>query len=108
MAGLTPRCRDLAQSFYGQFVQQVVAVGSTRDAEMAKLIENTFRQVNIALVNELAVMANQLDVDIWEALSAASTKPFGYMPFWPGPGVGSGTTDTDACGVSNQSHSEGE
>jgi UDP-N-acetyl-D-glucosamine dehydrogenase len=88
VAGLTDRCRDLASSFYGQVVRSVVVAQSPRDAEMAKLIENTFRQVNIALVNELAVLARDLGVDIWEALRAASTKPFGYMPFWPGPGVG--------------------
>jgi UDP-N-acetyl-D-glucosamine dehydrogenase len=61
---------------------------SPREAEMAKLVENTFRQVNIALVNELAILAHDLDVDIWEALRAAATKPFGYLAFWPGPGVG--------------------
>ena len=88
VSGLTDRCRDLAASFYSQVIQVVVVVPSPREAEMAKLIENTFRQVNIALVNELAVMARDLHVDIWEALRAASTKPFGYMPFWPGPGVG--------------------
>ena len=88
VAGLTDRCRDLAASFYSQVIQLVVVVPSPREAEMAKLIENTFRQVNIALVNELAVLARDLGVDIWEALRAASTKPFGYMPFWPGPGVG--------------------
>ena len=88
VAGLTDRCRDLASSFYSLVIQLVVVVSSPRDAEMAKLIENTFRQVNIALVNELAVLARDLQVDIWEALRAASTKPFGYMPFWPGPGVG--------------------
>lgn len=88
VAGLTDRCRDLAASFYGQVVRLVVTAPSPREAEMAKLIENTFRQVNIALVNELAVLARDLRVDIWEALRAASTKPFGYMPFWPGPGVG--------------------
>jgi UDP-N-acetyl-D-glucosamine dehydrogenase len=88
VAGLTDRCRDLASSFYSQIIQLVVVVPSPREAEMAKLIENTFRQVNIALVNELAVLARDLRVDIWEALRAASTKPFGYMPFWPGPGVG--------------------
>lgn len=88
VAGLTERCRDLATSFYSQFVREVVATSSPREAEMAKLIENTFRQVNIALVNELAIMAKELGVDIWEALQAAATKPFGYMPFWPGPGVG--------------------
>ncbi len=88
VAGLTDRCRELAVSFYSQFVREVVVTSTPREAEMAKLIENTFRQVNIALVNELAIMAHQLGVDIWEALQAASTKPFGYMPFWPGPGVG--------------------
>ncbi len=88
VAGLTDRCRDLSTSFYGHFVREVVGTSSPREAEMAKLIENTFRQVNIALVNELAVLARELRVDIWEALQAASTKPFGYMPFWPGPGVG--------------------
>jgi len=88
VAGLTDRCRDLATSFYSHFVREVVKTSSPREAEMAKLVENTFRQVNIALVNELAIMAREMDVNIWEALQAASTKPFGYMPFWPGPGVG--------------------
>ena len=88
VAGLTERCRELATSFYSQFVQQVVTTSTPREAEMAKLIENTYRQVNIALVNALAILANDLGVDIWEALHAAATKPFGYMPFWPGPGVG--------------------
>jgi UDP-N-acetyl-D-glucosamine dehydrogenase len=88
VSGVTDRCRDIAVEFYGSFVGEVVTVSSPREAEMAKLIENTFRQVNIALVNELAILANDLRVDIWEALRAASTKPFGYMPFWPGPGVG--------------------
>jgi UDP-N-acetyl-D-glucosamine dehydrogenase len=88
VAGLTERCRDLAVSFYSSFVQTVVTTRTPREAEMAKLIENTFRQVNIALVNELAVMARDLGVDIWGALDAAATKPFGYMPFAPGPGVG--------------------
>jgi UDP-N-acetyl-D-glucosamine dehydrogenase len=88
VAGITDRGRDLATSFYGHFVREIVSTSTPREAEMAKLIENTFRQVNIALVNELAVLARELGVDIWEALQAASTKPFGYMPFWPGPGVG--------------------
>jgi UDP-N-acetyl-D-glucosamine dehydrogenase len=88
VAGLTERCRDLATSFYSQFVHQVVTTSTPREAEMAKLIENTYRQVNIALVNELAILARELGVDIWEALNAAATKPFGYQPFWPGPGVG--------------------
>src|SRR4051794_26590148 len=88
VSGLTRRCRDLAASFYAPMVGAVAVTSSPRDAEMAKLIENTYRQVNIALVNELAVMAKDLGVDIWEALHAAATKPFGYQPFWPGPGVG--------------------
>jgi len=88
VSGLTERCRDLAVSLYAPIVHSVAVTSSPREAEMAKLIENTYRQVNIALVNELAVMARDLDVDIWEALHAAATKPFGYQPFWPGPGVG--------------------
>jgi len=88
VAGVTERCRELVSAFYSHFVREVVTTSTPREAEMAKLIENTFRQVNIALVNELAIMARELDVDIWEALEAASTKPFGYMAFWPGPGVG--------------------
>jgi UDP-N-acetyl-D-glucosamine dehydrogenase len=88
VSGATDRCRELAVSFYAGFVQTVAVTRTPREAEMAKLIENTFRQVNIALVNELAVMARDLRVDIWDALHAAATKPFGYMPFWPGPGVG--------------------
>jgi nucleotide sugar dehydrogenase len=88
VAGLTDRCRELAVSFYSSFVHTVVTTSSPREAEMAKLIENTYRQVNIALVNELAILARELGVDIWESLHAAATKPFGYQPFWPGPGVG--------------------
>jgi len=74
--------------FYGTFIHEVELVSTPREAEMAKLIENTFRHVNIALVNELAFLSRDLDVDLWEAIRAASTKPFGFMPFWPGPGVG--------------------
>jgi nucleotide sugar dehydrogenase len=88
VAGLTDRCRELAAAFYSQVVRQVVTTATTREAEMAKIIENTFRQVNIALVNELAMFAHGLGIDIWESLRAAATKPFGYMPFSPGPGVG--------------------
>jgi UDP-N-acetyl-D-glucosamine dehydrogenase len=88
VAGLTERCSELVAAFYGRFVKHVVVAKSPREAEMAKLVENTFRQVNIALVNELAILAHDLDVDIWEALRAAATKPFGYLAFWPGPGVG--------------------
>ncbi len=79
---------QLVELFYRQLVEQVVVTPTPRDAEMAKLIENTFRQVNIALVNELAILAPALGVDIWAAIDAAASKPFGFMPFWPGPGVG--------------------
>ena len=88
VGGITDTCRDLAALFYQSFVQSVTVTSSPREAEMAKLIENTFRHVNIALVNELAMLAREMDVDIWEAIRAAASKPFGFMPFWPGPGVG--------------------
>jgi UDP-N-acetyl-D-glucosamine dehydrogenase len=88
VGGLTPADAEVAAAFYGSFVPSVHVTASPREAEMAKLIENTFRQVNIGLVNELATCAPALGVDIWDALEAAATKPFGYLPFWPGPGVG--------------------
>ncbi len=88
VGGLGNRAGDLACALYGSVVDKVVRVDSPRDAEMAKLIENTFRQVNIALVNELALIAKRLGVNIWKAIEAAASKPFGYMPFYPGPGVG--------------------
>jgi UDP-N-acetyl-D-glucosamine dehydrogenase len=75
-------------AFYGHLVEHTVAVSGTREAELTKLLENTFRHVNIALVNELAMFAAELDIDVWEAIDAASTKPFGYLRFTPGPGVG--------------------
>lgn len=78
----------LAAALYGQVVPKVVTVPGAKEAELAKLIENTFRHVNIALVNELAVYAHEMGIDIWEAIDAAATKPFGFMPFYPGPGWG--------------------
>lgn len=88
VSGVGATAARLTALLYQKLGCQVVHAPSPREAEMAKLIENTFRQVNIALVNELATAAADLDVDIWAALEAAATKPFGYMPFWPGPGVG--------------------
>ena len=88
VAGVGPADTEVAVRFYSSLVDRVVPLSSPRNAEMAKLVENTFRQVNIALVNELATIAPAIGVDIWEALDGAATKPFGYMPFWPGPGVG--------------------
>ncbi|MGZ7005963.1 MAG: nucleotide sugar dehydrogenase [Ilumatobacteraceae bacterium] len=88
IAGINAASLDAVSAFYGALVEQVVPVKSCREAELTKLLENTFRHVNIALVNELAVFAQQLDIDIWDAIEAAATKPFGFMKFTPGPGVG--------------------
>ncbi|MER7132473.1 nucleotide sugar dehydrogenase [Streptosporangium saharense] len=88
VGGYTPACRERAVAFYARFVEQVVPVSGTREAEMAKLLENTYRHVNIALVNEMAIFCDELGVDLWEAIEAASTKPFGFQKFLPGPGVG--------------------
>jgi UDP-N-acetyl-D-glucosamine dehydrogenase len=88
VAGLTPNSLAAVQAFYDRLVERTVPVSHTRVAELTKLLENTYRHVNVALVNELAMHARALDVDIWEAIEAATTKPFGYTAFWPGPGVG--------------------
>ena len=88
VGGVNTSSRAAAQALYEQVIPKVVTVSGTREAELAKLIENTFRHVNIALVNELAVYAHEMDIDIWEAIGAAATKPFGFLPFWPGPGWG--------------------
>jgi nucleotide sugar dehydrogenase len=88
VGGFTPSCGERAVAFYSRFVEQVVPVSGTREAEMAKLLENTYRHVNIALVNEMAIFCDELGVDLWEAIEAASTKPFGFQKFLPGPGVG--------------------
>ncbi|MFG1873498.1 nucleotide sugar dehydrogenase [Sphaerisporangium sp. NPDC049003] len=88
VGGYTEACRDRAEAFYARFIEQVVTVSGTREAEMAKLLENTYRHVNIALVNEMAIFCDELGVNLWEAIEAASTKPFGFQKFLPGPGVG--------------------
>jgi UDP-N-acetyl-D-glucosamine dehydrogenase len=88
VSGIDERSAKTIRAFYDTIVEQTVPVSSPREAELAKLIENTFRHVNIALVNELAMFAHDLGIDVWEAIRAASTKPFGFMPFTPGPGVG--------------------
>lgn len=88
VSGIDGPSRQAVADFYGAFVETLVPVSRPAEAELAKLIENTFRHVNVALVNELAMFANDLDVDIWEALDAAASKPFGFMRFQPGPGVG--------------------
>jgi UDP-N-acetyl-D-glucosamine dehydrogenase len=88
VSGIDASSLAAVQAFYRGIVDQTVAVSSPREAELAKIIENTFRHVNIALVNELAMFAHDLGINVWEAIDAASTKPFGFMPFTPGPGVG--------------------
>lgn len=88
VGGLTPACRDAAAAFYAPLVDTVVTTRGLREAEMAKLLENTYRHINIALVNEMARFCDVLDIDIWDAIDAAATKPFGFERFEPGPGVG--------------------
>ncbi len=88
IGGITPVCRELAALLYGQFVDTIVPVSSTECAEMVKLLENTFRSVNIALANEMALMCHKFGVRVWEVIEAAKSKPFGFMPFYPGPGLG--------------------
>jgi len=88
VGGMTRRCTAVACALYGSIIERVVPVSSCAAAEMAKLLENTFRSINIGLVNELAIMCKYLKVDVWEVIEAAATKPFGYMPFYPGPGLG--------------------
>src|SRR5205823_3481464 len=88
VSGVTPWARELAAALYGHVAERVVPVSSPRVAEMAKLLENTFRHVNIALANEMALLCGEMGINIWETIDAAATKPFGFMPFYPGPGVG--------------------
>ena len=88
VGGVTPACTEMGRLFYSQALETVVPVSSTEVAEMVKLLENTFRMINIGLVNELAMMCDRMGIDIWEVIQAAATKPFGFMPFYPGPGLG--------------------
>jgi UDP-N-acetyl-D-glucosamine dehydrogenase len=88
VGGITPACTQLGALFYAQALEKVVPVSSTRVAEMVKLLENTFRMINIGLVNEMALMCDRMGINVWEVIDAAATKPFGFMPFYPGPGLG--------------------
>ncbi len=88
VGGITVECTEIARLFYSQFIDKVIPVSSTKCAEMVKLLENTFRSVNIGMVNELALMCDLLGVDVYEVIDAAATKPFGFSPFYPGPGLG--------------------
>jgi UDP-N-acetyl-D-glucosamine dehydrogenase len=88
VGGVTPTCNKMAKLFYGCIMDHVHTVNSPRVAEMVKLLENTFRSVNIGLVNELALMCDHMGINVWEVIDGAATKPFGFMPFYPGPGLG--------------------
>jgi len=88
VGGHTPACADAAVEFYGKFIDTVVKTSGTREAETAKLLENTYRHINIALVNEMAQFCHELGIDLWDVIDAAKTKPFGFQAFYPGPGVG--------------------
>ncbi len=88
VGGITPTCTELAAAYYGSIIESVIPVSSAHVAEMTKLLENTFRAVNIGLVNEIAIICQKLNINVWEVIDAASTKPFGFMRFLPGPGLG--------------------
>jgi UDP-N-acetyl-D-glucosamine dehydrogenase len=88
VGGVTAECTEMGALFYRQALETVIPVSSTRVAEMVKLLENTFRMINIGLVNEIAIMCDRMGINVWEVIEAAATKPFGFMPFYPGPGLG--------------------
>jgi UDP-N-acetyl-D-glucosamine dehydrogenase len=104
VGGVTPRCLERASALYEHAVTRVVPVSSTRIAELTKLLENIYRSVNIALVNELKVLAQRMGIDIWEVIEAASTKPFGFTPFFPGPGLGGHCIPIDPFYLSWKAH----
>lgn len=108
VGGVTPACTQVGKELYAQIIKQVFTVSTSRTAEMTKLLENTFRIVNIGLINELARAADSLGVNIWEAVEAASTKPFGFMPFYPGPGIGGHCIGIDPLYLSWKARLHGE
>jgi UDP-N-acetyl-D-glucosamine dehydrogenase len=107
VGGVTPICTEVAVALYRQRLEKVVPVSSTQVAEMVKLLENTFRSVNIGLVNELALMCSKFGIDVWEVIRAAATKPFGFMPFYPGPGLGGHCIPIDPFYLSWKARSTG-
>jgi UDP-N-acetyl-D-glucosamine dehydrogenase len=107
VGGVTPACTELGTLFYHQSLETVVPVGSTSVAEMVKLLENTFRMINIGLVNELAMMCGRMGINVWEVIDAAATKPFGFMPFYPGPGLGGHCIPIDPFYLSWKSRQSG-
>lgn len=102
VGGLTPECTRAARDFYAEFIDTVVEAKGAKEAEMAKLIENTFRHVNIALVNEMVRFCDEMEIDLWDAIACAATKPFGFMAFRPGPGVGGHCIPVDPSYLSHQ------
>lgn len=102
VGGLTPECTERAHDFYASFIDTVVKAKGAKEAEMAKLLENTFRHVNIALVNEMVRFSQELDIDLWDAIDSAATKPFGFMAFRPGPGVGGHCIPVDPSYLSHR------
>jgi len=107
VGGITPNCTKAGTALYGQVMDRVIPVSSTRVAEMVKLLENTFRSVNIGLANETALLCERLGIDTWEVIDAAATKPFGFMPFYPGPGLGGHCIPVDPFYLSWKARSAG-
>ncbi|CAM02478.1 nucleotide sugar dehydrogenase [Saccharopolyspora erythraea NRRL 2338] len=107
VSGCTPLCAKSAVAFYGRFVDTLVVSRGTREAEMAKLLENTYRYVNIALVNEVALFCDKVGIDVWDVMHCAATKPFGFAPFAPGPGVGGHCIPVDPLYLSSKAEAEG-
>lgn len=107
IGGVTPECLRIGQAYYSLVIDSIVAVSSTLAAESAKLLENTFRMVNIGLANETAILCDRLGIDVWEVIDAAATKPFGFMPFYPGPGLGGHCVPVDPHFLSWKSRQSG-
>ena len=107
VGGLTPAANEAAVALYGRCIDTVVPVSAPKVAEMVKLLENTFRSVNIALVNELAMLCDRFGIDVWEVIEAAATKPFGFMPFYPGPGLGGHCIPVDPHYLTWKARAEG-
>src|ERR1051325_5643665 len=107
VGGVTAACTEMGKVFYSQALQTVVPVSSTQVAEMVKLLENTFRMINIGLVNEIAMMCDRMGINVWEVIDAAKTKPFGFMPFYPGPGLGGHCIPIDPFYLSWQARQSG-
>lgn len=107
VGGVTEICTELTKLLYSRIIREVIAVSNTRTAEMVKLLENTYRAVNIGLINELALMCSKMNLNIWEVIEAAKTKPFGFMPFYPGPGLGGHCLPCDPIYLSWKARTQG-